>query len=119
MSRWKALRATVRAWWRARRLAAANRAGASSCFYCGVAFTESGPEHRTVDHRLPKSRGGTDALRNMVFACYACNQRKRDRLEEDFLASEWLATRRSRDRNAPEVDRSGPENGATPSSGSG
>lgn len=76
-------------------MAAANRAGASSCFYCGVAFTESGPDHRTVDHRVAKSRGGTDALRNMVFACYSCNQRKRDRLEDEFLASEWLATRRA------------------------
>ena len=111
MSRWKALRAAVLAWWRATRMAMANRAAAASCFYCGVVFTESGPDHRTVDHRLARSRGGTDTLRNMVFACYACNQRKRDRLEEEFLASEWLATRRSRHRSGPEVDRSGPENG--------
>ena len=117
MTRWKALRATVRAWWRARRLAAANRAGAATCFYCGVGFTESGPDHRTVDHRVARSRGGTDGLSNLVFACYACNQRKRDRLEDEFLASEWLAARldaiaaRSRDGSVPEVDRAGPENG--------
>ena len=73
----------------------ANRSAASSCFYCGVAFTESGPDHRTVDHRVPRSRGGTDALRNLVFACYSCNQRKRDRFEDDFLASEWLVARRA------------------------
>ena len=50
---------------------------------------------RTVDHRVPRSQGGGDALSNLVFACYACNQRKRDRPEGDFLASDWLARRRS------------------------
>lgn len=95
MNGWKALRASVRAWWRTRRVAAANRSGASSCFYCGVAFTETGPDHRTVDHRVARSRSGADALRNLVFACYSCNQRKRDRLEEEFLVSEWLAERRA------------------------
>ena len=94
--RWKATRATFRAWWRARRVAARNRAEARSCFYCGVAFSGlgTGPDHRTVDHRIPRSRGGTDGLANLVFACYACNQRKRDRPEDEFTASEWLARRR-------------------------
>jgi 5-methylcytosine-specific restriction endonuclease McrA len=92
----KGRRAAMRAWWRARRVAAANRARATACFYCDVPFRGdgAGPDHRTVDHRVPKSRGGTDSLRNLVFACYACNQRKRDRPEDEFLASEWLARRR-------------------------
>jgi 5-methylcytosine-specific restriction endonuclease McrA len=89
------MRAAVRATWRARRVAVANRAAASTCFYCGVDFTETGPEHRTVDHRVPRGRGGSDRLRNLVFACYACNQRKRDRDEDEFLRSDWLATRRA------------------------
>lgn len=58
-------------------------------------FDVAGPDHRTVDHRTPKSRGGSDGLANLVFACYACNQRKRDRSEDDFLASEWLIERRA------------------------
>lgn len=65
------------------------------CFYCGVRFTADGPDHRTVDHRVPTSRGGSHALANLVFACYACNQRKRDRHEDEFLGSEWLARRRA------------------------
>lgn len=88
------MRAAVRAWWRAWRVAAANRASASNCFYCGVRFARAGPDHRTVDHRIPRSRGGTDGLANLVFACYSCNQRKRDRPEDDFVASEWLTRRR-------------------------
>lgn len=86
----------------------ANRAAASTCFYCGVAFADAGPEHRTVDHRVPRGRGGPDRLRNLVFACYACNQRKRDRLEEEFLASAWLAMRRE------ELTRLRPESGSGP-----
>jgi 5-methylcytosine-specific restriction endonuclease McrA len=72
-----------------------NRSTASTCFYCGVAFSELGPEQRTVDHRVARGRGGSDRLRNLVFACYACNQRKRDRDEEEFLRSDWLGTRRA------------------------
>jgi 5-methylcytosine-specific restriction endonuclease McrA len=60
-----------------------------------VHFEPSGPDHRTVDHRVPKSRGGTDGLSNLVFACFTCNQRKRDRPEADFLVSPWLVGRRA------------------------
>ena len=94
--RYKATRATARAKWRAWRVAARNRAQSSNCFYCGIAFSdETASSQRTVDHRLARSRGGSEALTNLVFACYACNQRKRDLPEEDFVASEWLARRRS------------------------
>ncbi|HEX4901694.1 MAG TPA: HNH endonuclease [Acidimicrobiales bacterium] len=95
--RWLALRATLRAWWRARRVAARNRASARTCFYCDVPFSghRHGPDHRTVDHRIPRSRGGSEGLSNLVFACYACNQRKRDRPEDEFVASDWLAQRRA------------------------
>ena len=93
-SRSKAVQAASRARWRAWRVASRNRAIARECFYCGVAFAPEGPDHRTVDHRVPTSQGGTDSLRNLVFACYACNQRKRDQAEDDFLGSEWLEKRR-------------------------
>ena len=76
-------------------MASANRAAASTCFYCGVRFAAAGPDHRTVDHRIPTSRGGSQGLSNLVFACYACNQRKRDRPEADFVESEWLQRRRT------------------------
>jgi 5-methylcytosine-specific restriction endonuclease McrA len=76
-------------------VAAQNRAQSSSCFYCGVAFSdEMASSQRTVDHRIARSRGGNNALSNLVFACYACNQRKRDLPEDQFVTSEWLARRR-------------------------
>ena len=80
--------------WRADAPARRNRAEGRACFYCGVAFDGDGKDARTVDHRLPRGRGGHDGLVNIVFACRACNERKADRLEEDFVASEWLRRRR-------------------------
>lgn len=71
-----------------------NRAEGTHCFYCGVAFEPSGPQERTVDHRLPRARQGSNRLRNLVFACRTCNERKTARPEAGFVTSEWLAARR-------------------------
>lgn len=71
-----------------------NRDEADRCFYCHVSFEGDGRATRTVDHRLARSRGGTDGLANLVFACRACNARKADQVEEVFAASGWLAARR-------------------------
>lgn len=75
------------------RRARANRAAGTHCFYCGAAFTGTGALARTVDHRVPRSGGGTEGLANLVFACFACNQRKAATTEEDFVRSVWLAQR--------------------------
>ncbi|MGY6501987.1 MAG: HNH endonuclease [Acidimicrobiales bacterium] len=72
-----------------------NRDRGTHCFYCDVAFGDAIGCDRTIDHRLPKSRGGTDQLANMVFACRACNERKADGDEAAFSASPWLAERRA------------------------
>jgi 5-methylcytosine-specific restriction endonuclease McrA len=47
------------------------------CQYCG---TRSGP--MTVDHVVPRTRGGRDTWENMVCACLKCNNRKGDRTPE-------------------------------------
>ena len=79
--------------WREDRPARRNRAQAKTCFYCGVAFGGDGTTARTIDHRLPRSRGGSDRLVNLVFACRACNDRKADGAEADVLTSAWLRAR--------------------------
>ncbi|RKR92653.1 5-methylcytosine-specific restriction endonuclease McrA [Micromonospora pisi] len=48
-----------------------NRDG-HRCGYCPAAAT-------TVDHILPRSRGGRNTWKNTVASCYDCNQRKGDR----------------------------------------
>ena len=42
------------------------------CAYCGASAT-------TIDHVLPRSRGGRNTWLNTVAACGGCNQRKGDR----------------------------------------
>lgn len=39
-----------------------------------------------LDHRIPRSRGGTHAPDNLAYACRNCNQRKKDRTNDEFLA---------------------------------
>ncbi|WP_020523317.1 HNH endonuclease [Catelliglobosispora koreensis] len=41
------------------------------CVYCGGVAS-------TIDHILPRSRGGANTWLNTAAACYSCNQRKGD-----------------------------------------
>jgi 5-methylcytosine-specific restriction endonuclease McrA len=61
-----------------RRRAPLNRRGIFArddqrCQYCGGAA-------ESIDHVIPRSRGGLHAWDNVVAACRPCNVRKRDRL---------------------------------------
>ena len=51
------------------------------CFYCGER-----KKPLTLDHVIPRSRGGTDRVANLTAACVPCNQRKDNQLPEEFLA---------------------------------
>jgi 5-methylcytosine-specific restriction endonuclease McrA len=50
-----------------------------TCQYCGV---QPGPENLTIDHIVPRSRGGISSWENCVLACLECNKRKADRTPE-------------------------------------
>jgi 5-methylcytosine-specific restriction endonuclease McrA len=60
-----------------------------TCIYCGVQPGQTmrgkviGKSDFTVDHVIPKSRGGRDTWTNTACACYACNHRKGDRLPNE------------------------------------
>jgi 5-methylcytosine-specific restriction endonuclease McrA len=47
------------------------------CQYCGST------KHLTIDHVLPKSRGGKDTWENLVAACSRCNLKKGDNTPEE------------------------------------
>ena len=47
-----------------------------TCQYCGI---QPGPEELTVDHVVPRSRGGVSSWENCVLACVECNKVKADR----------------------------------------
>ena len=54
----------------------------SVCYYCKTAINRTCcpqcPNQATIDHLVPKSRGGTNAQVNLVWACRKCNEEKRD-----------------------------------------
>lgn len=64
-----------------------------TCRYCGVRVEPLPAEARyhrphparlaTVDHVIPKSRGGSHRKANLVTACRACNQAKADVLSRE------------------------------------
>ena len=63
-----------------------------SCGYCGVEFSANVPA--TLDHRVPRCRGGHSRYSNLILACGWCNHRKGHMDEADFRASAVLAERR-------------------------
>lgn len=53
------------------------RRDAHRCAYCGRSAS-------TIDHVLPRSRGGQDSWENLVAACLACNNIKSDRTPQEM-----------------------------------
>mgnify|MGYP003702099587 FL=1 len=51
-----------------------------TCVYCG----EDEPRAMTIDHVIPKSKGGEDSFENCVTACRPCNAEK-----DDLTIEEW------------------------------
>jgi 5-methylcytosine-specific restriction endonuclease McrA len=51
-----------------------------TCQYCG---STPGRVNLTLDHVLPRSRGGATSWENVVTACRACNVRKGDHTPEE------------------------------------
>ena len=51
------------------------------CAYCGNVYDS---RQLTIDHVMPKSRGGTNHWTNCVTACRSCNHRKGSRTPEEF-----------------------------------
>ncbi|MBN1638347.1 MAG: HNH endonuclease [Ignavibacteriales bacterium] len=48
------------------------------CVYCG-----RGDLQLTLDHIIPRSRGGGDTWENLVAACLKCNNKKGDRTPQE------------------------------------
>lgn len=52
----------------------------NTCQFCSRHFPAS---ELTLDHVLPRSRGGSSTWENLVACCYACNNGKGDRTPEE------------------------------------
>lgn len=69
---------TRNSWARLRKIVA--RRDQWTCHYCGQHIKKG-----QVDHMIPLSKGGTDNLSNLVWACPNCNNKKGDRMiQADF-----------------------------------
>jgi 5-methylcytosine-specific restriction endonuclease McrA len=49
----------------------------NQCQYCGVVLPSG---ELTLDHVIPRSRGGNSTWENLVACCHACNRRKGNRM---------------------------------------
>src|SRR5579885_3406621 len=49
----------------------------NTCQYCGEPFQ---PSDLTLDHVIPRSRGGASTWENLVACCHSCNRRKGNQL---------------------------------------
>jgi 5-methylcytosine-specific restriction endonuclease McrA len=54
---------------------------AETCYYCGKAISG---RNKTVDHKTPISRGGTNKLDNLCMCCQSCNSKKNNKTEAEF-----------------------------------
>ena len=53
------------------------------CHYCKMRIEM---DQWSIDHRVPLSRGGTNARRNKIGACKTCNNQKGSLTELEFIA---------------------------------
>lgn len=51
------------------------------CQYCDTRFDV---QQLTIDHIIPRSRGGNKTWTNLIAACRACNQKKGDKLPAEI-----------------------------------
>lgn len=52
------------------------------CYYCGATLDE----YLHIDHKLPRSKGGTNTVGNICMTCPDCNRLKWTRTEEEFIS---------------------------------
>ena len=84
---------------RMRRMKSAALATDPHCFYCAAELSDDNPDPMqrvTMDHVMPRSRGGKANRRNLVLACAACNVSKGARTLEEWAADILAAAERHR-----------------------
>jgi 5-methylcytosine-specific restriction endonuclease McrA len=63
----------------------------NTCQYCGIILNSS---DLTLDHVVPRSRGGSSSWENLVACCHTCNRRKGNHLLNEL--EEMTLTREPR-----------------------
>lgn len=58
------------------------------CYYCGDDLGSK----PTIDHKIPKSRGGPDERWNYAVCCFSCNASKRSKTEDEYFSALYEET---------------------------
>lgn len=66
------------------RMTAKRNDGCVPCFVCG---NHVKPQHATLEHKTPLSKGGTDDMDNLAISHNACNHRRGDMDIDEFRRS--------------------------------
>jgi 5-methylcytosine-specific restriction endonuclease McrA len=59
----------------------------NSCQYCGLVLP---PAELTLDHVVPRSRGGLSTWENLVACCHTCNRKKGNHLLAELTSTKLL-----------------------------
>ena len=83
------------AWWRKRRWS--ENVYGMHCTYCRRLTvngfqSKPGRSWRHIDHRMPKSKGGTNTMDNKQVLCRTCNLWKHARTEAELIALDPVHT---------------------------
>lgn len=64
----------------------------NKCIYCENKFKDV--EDATIDHILPKIKGGTNNINNLGLACSECNREKGNLLLTEYIRAKELKVTR-------------------------
>ena len=70
--------------WMRTRLAEAQNWKCAWCG-CGCVHEKGYPNSTTIEHVIPKSKGGADEWENLTMACYNCNGKRATKPVEQFM----------------------------------
>lgn len=57
----------------------------NNCYYCGKDLNDKiFKDRKTIDHKQPVTRGGTNDKENLVVACQSCNSSKGNKTEKEY-----------------------------------
>jgi len=73
----------------------------SECPYCKSCY-DSGRKKKSLDHKIPISKGGEHVLENLLICCLSCNHKKRTRTAEQWI--EIVSNQQKSARPLPEPD---------------
>ncbi len=83
-----------------RRLALGHRAG----WVCSICGKFCAGENGTIDHHIPRSKGGSNAAENLRWTHKSCNQKKANNLPEE-VQLDLALTRAAQAQKRREVER--------------